>query len=294
MAKTLNASTVLSTFTLTGAGLVDALEPIFGLKKLGWSPDVKIKMASVPTATLANNGWRVLRTLTVAEMQDMLAAFLQPLKHHDLFDLADWLRDLDTVPDYLKTYWSEVRMPQSFENVARKALNIDNDDGEPDEKVDTKPVGLRTPASRRKSPPTMKAVPVKTAKPQVKKPSSIEERVSDKANQILVDEGLSALSGDLMKTNPKAAWTRVNKAVRGLLQAEGMDFGTPPRRTETESPTQSMIQYTLGDWTMRDPAEAFADFRANFLTAFDGHVADLEPVDDEEPPRSFKVWFEHV
>lgn len=288
-------------------------------KKLAWSPDVKVAMQKRPATVIEDDVFFKLKPLAAKALQGMLVSLLKPIKEHDLFDLSDWLRDLDGVPDYLQSYWSNTRIPKELDDVVALALRTessnsmaanpawplppkrdatDDSDGEWDILKETKPPKLKKTSPIPRSTKTIKGPKGrgKASKSDVKyvKPEPDLTKAEEASVDVLVDAARQALGDKKMnQLSGKAVWTRVHKAVEALLTANGLAFtATRPVRVDTDDANQKQVTYYIK--AVSDGDMDWADFKADFLTEFDGHVADLEAIDDEEPPRSFKVWWQHA
>lgn len=131
---------VTSLFSVTARELVDHLAGFCSLKKLAWSPDVKIAMLKKPATNIEEAAWTALNLVQGGVLHSMLASLLKPIKEHQLFDLADWMRDLNggQVPDYVQVHWSNNRVPKELDELVKKALKAEakseaNGDHEEDE-----------------------------------------------------------------------------------------------------------------------------------------------------------------
>jgi hypothetical protein len=321
MAKTFNHA-VQAAFYVGGAEIAEQLAVFCSIKKLGWSPDVKVAMVKLPASNIEDAAYMLLKGQQTSVLQNILVDLLTPIKEHNLFDLSDWLRDLDSVPDYMKEYWTANRIPSVLDDLMKKA--IANGAGGPGAvlgdtwplppkthtktaaipqatKADTKPVGKRTLKGTLKFDTKFSGKPLKgpagrgkvsketykKAEPKVieEAPKGIKELISD-ARQALGDKKMIQLSS-------KAVWTRVHKAVEAMLNANGMAYrAARPQRFETEDAQQALVVYYIK--SVNDGDTDWHDFKADFLTEFDGLIAGMEAVNDEEPPRSFKVWYQHA
>lgn len=287
-------------------------------KKLAWSPDVKIAMTKRPASVLEDDVFFKLKPMSALALRNILISLLKPIKEHDLFDLSDWLRDLDGVPGYLQSYWSNARIPKELDDVVAQALRtessstmaanptwplppsrevqgsdeLEDDDGV----VDSKPVGRRT--KPKVSTKKVKVLKGPAGRGKVHKSEAKAEEAAARgpvAIGELLDSARDALSDKKLVTMAsKAVWTRVHKAVEALLNQNGMEItATRPQRFETEDKKQALVIYYVKPSSYG--ANGWHDFKAALLEGFgDGFIADIEAVNDAEPPKSFKVWFTHA
>lgn len=316
MARTPNTQhAVNAVFYVGGKELSEQLAAFCSLKKLAWSPDVKVAMTKLPATNIEDAAWALLMDRPVSELQGILADLLKPIKEHDLFDLSDWLRDLDKVPLYMQAYWSANRLPSKLDNLLKQAIvkgvsgpGATLDPAWPmppavksfdDEDEPVKPKKLKTaPIPKAKKPLTGPKGRGKVAKEDVKytKPEPKEfVGAVDSSVDVLVDDAVRALKDKKMVLlSSKAVWTRVHKAVEAMLQVNGMELSTTtrPQRVVTDDPKQALVTYYIK--AVSADEVSWHDFKAEFLTAFDGVIAEVQAVNDEEPPKSFKVWYQHA
>jgi hypothetical protein len=282
---------VTALFSITGTELASQLADFCGLKKLAWSPDNKVLMAKTPASIVVDEAWSVLQGLPVATLQAILAELLKPIKQHHMFDLADWMRDLDSVPEYLQVYWSNNRIPASLDALLKKALaSIDNSkskaNGDDDVAAPKQIATSKAKITPKKSggAKTLNGFSGRGARPDMK--TTDLDIVFDTARQALTDKAM-------LRTASKTVWTRVHRAVNALLVQHGLEIGsTRPQRFETSKKNQAQVVYYI---TQVDSYSAdYNAFQKHLQEVFGDQVADVQAVNDEEPPRSFKVWFTHA
>jgi hypothetical protein len=148
---------VKALFSIATRDLVDQIAGFCAIKRLGWSPDVKIAMQRMPALIIEEAAWAALNAVSPGVLHDTLTALLAPIKEHQLFDLADWMRDLSggQVPEYLMTHWSNTRVPKGLDEMMKQALKIAPSIQVPDEDEDD---SIHTDAGKqkRKSKPSAK------------------------------------------------------------------------------------------------------------------------------------------
>lgn len=296
MARTANTKLAVNAVFYVGhTELAEQLAVFCSIKKLAWSPDNKVAMTKMPATSLEDAAHLLLKGQTHGALQGILADLLKPIKEHDLFDLSDWLRDLDGVPDYLKTHWTDNRVPTLLDDLMKRALG--NGVGGPGATLDPEwPLPPKVKAKAQTAPIPQVKQKVLTGPKGRGKVAKDDPFVGalDSQADVFVDAALQCLKDKKMcQLASKTVWTRVHKAVEALMNASDLSLSpsTRPQRVETEDPKQALVTYYVADATA---AGDYQGFKADLLTEFDGFIVDVQAVNDEEVPRSFKVWFKHA
>jgi hypothetical protein len=296
---------VAALFSVPGKDVIDALVGFSSLKKLGWSPDVKVAMAKMPASNIGDAVWSALQDVKVQVLHDTLDALLKPIKQHQLFDLSDWLRDLSGghVPDYLQDHWSNNRVPKVMDDLVKRALEVEDqgdvaDGGADEEEWDEAGVTPRTRKSPARKKPALKLVGKTAAK------KSRGSKVSLKHEGKPADEKLNAFDIPLKdaavdalrdgKMSDKMRWQRVNRYMDALLHDYGYRFRSSPKR-ETEAGVKDMSRMTYfieerDDGPKSDLKAMVKHMERSFGNAFDSY----EELENGHEARQFKAWFKHA
>jgi hypothetical protein len=269
MAK-LNMSSIFMLSLPSAASLVDPMSLIFAKKSLGWDPVMLPLLVKHSARQLEDGAHLVLMETTAADLQEMLRLVLVSSKSqhpYDLMAFADWMRDLDGVPDAVLENFTEV-MPAKFNDVMRQVLSSLGHD------VPVKIGG----AKKMEKKVADKIEPIKT------KPKKSEGEGVD----------LKAVLNDNTSTW-KAAMTVVNREVERALSWHGLKFTSSRPKRDTDEKGRVRVHYFI-DAAHADPMDA-TDLAALIESELGDAVKNIEfvPSPTDDPyyvPTGMKITFD--